>query len=270
MGSASSTMPRPESPVTALMRGLRIMETFGKRGFTLSLAEVAQDLKLPKSTAFRLLNTLVGMGYVVQPLKGGPYSLGPAALRLGYAVLDGLEVREAALPHLEALFVQVGGHVNLNLLDQSRREIISVARFSQREILSLNLSVGSRLPVYNSTSGRVLSAFLPADQRRELLKGLLADPEAKSWLQSREVDLETVWEQVRQQGYAVVDGEYLPELFAVGAPVMAGDGQVEAAVSVALLRRGQTRQEMLDRVLEPLLNCTSRIGAVLGGHRIVS
>jgi IclR family pca regulon transcriptional regulator len=263
-------MPRQENPVTALVRGLKIMETFGQRGFTLSLAEVAQDLKLPKSTAFRLLNTLVSLGYVVQPLKGGPYSLGPAALRLGYAVLDGLEVREAAMPHLEALFVQVGGHVNLNILDQGRLEIISVARFSQREILSLNLSVGSRLPVYNSTSGRVLTAFLPDQQRHEVLQRLLVDPAAKAWLESRAVKLAEVWDQAREQGYAVVDGEYLPELFAVGAPVVAGDGQVEAAVSVALLRRGQGRQELLDRVLEPLLTCTSRISAVLGRQRVVS
>ena len=260
-------MPRQENPVTALVRGLNIMETFGQRGFTLSLAEVAQDLKLPKSTAFRLLNTLVSLGYVVQPIKGGPYSLGPAALRLGYAVLDGLEVREAALPHLEALFVQVGGHVNLNILDQGRQEIISVARFSQREILSLNLHVGSRLPVYNSTSGRVLTAFLPEDQRHDMLERLMANPGAKNWLESRSVDLTEVWAQTRAQGYAVVDGEYLPELFAVGAPVSSGDGRVEAAVSVALLRRGSSRQELLGRVLEPLLTFTGRISAVLGRHR---
>ena len=174
------------------------------------------------------------------------------------------------MPHLEALFVKVGGHINLNILDQGRLEIISVARFSQREILSLNLNVGSRLPVYNSTTGRVLTAFLPEEQRREVLARLLADPMAKSWLEERDLDLDRIWDQVREQGYAVVDGEYLPEMVAVGAPVVAGDGKVEAAVSVALLRRGQSRQEFLDRVLEPLLTCSGRISSVLGRQRVVS
>jgi IclR family pca regulon transcriptional regulator len=258
-------MPREEHPVTALVRGLQILETFGRLGYSLTLAEVAQDLKLPKSTAFRLLSTLAGLGYVVQPVKGGPYSLGPAVLGLGFAVLDGLEVVEAAHPHLEALFNQVEGSVNLSVLDAGGMEIMYIARFHRSDVLSLNLNLGRRVPVYSSSAGRVLAANLPYEDRQALLDRLTADPAAGPWLKSRRIDLAAVWEQVRREGYAVVDGDYLPELIAFSAPVRGRDGRVEAAVSVALLKRGEALETFKGRVLPPLLECAGRISAVLGG-----
>lgn len=263
-------MPREEHPVTALVRGLQILETFGRLGYTLTLAEVAQDLRLPKSTAFRLLSTLASLGYVVQPVKGGPYSLGPAVLGLGFAVLDGLEVVEAAQPHLEALFNQVEGNVNLSVLDAGGMEIMYVARFHRGDVLSLNLNLGRRVPVYSSSAGRVLTANLPEEERQALLRRLTANPVAGGWLKTRKVNLKAIWEQARRQGYAVVDGDYLPELVAFAAPVRGRQGKVEAAVSVALLKRGELAEKFQDRVLPPLLECAGRISAVLGGRGAIA
>ncbi|MFH1060616.1 MAG: IclR family transcriptional regulator [Pseudomonadota bacterium] len=258
-------MARAEHPVTALVRGLQILETFGRRGYTLTLAEVAQQLKLPKSTAFRLLSTLVSMDYVVQPVKGGPYSLGPAVLGLGFAVLDGLEVVEAAQPHLEALFKQVEGSVNLSVLDAGGTEIMYIARFHRSDVLSLNLNLGRRVPVYSSSAGRVLCANLGDAERQALLRRLTADPVAGPWLAARGMDLKVVWETARRDGYASVDGDYLPELAAFAAPIRGRGDRVEAAVSVAILKRGESIDAFKDRVLPALLACTGRISAVLGG-----
>lgn len=255
-------MPRDRNTVTALARGLNILEAFARLGHCLSLAQVARELDLPKSTAFRLMNSLVTLGYLEQPVKGGPYSLGPRVLGLGFAVLQGLDVREAAQPHLERLFQQVGENVNLSILD--RAEIIYVARLRKREILSLNLYVGSHLPVYSSSPGRVLLAFLPPTEREELIQSLEADPDAGLWLRNRGVDLRRVCARVRAQGLSINDGEYLPELFALAAPVLDHSGQARAAVNIATLKRGQDGQVISARLAQPLLDCAARISALLG------
>ncbi len=257
-------MAREEQPVTALVRGLSILETFGRRGFSLTLAEVAQELGLPKSTVFRLLSTLAGLGYVVQTVKGGAYTLGPAVLGLGHAVLDGLDLREAAQPYLEALFQEVEGNVNLSLLEPGGLEVIYVARLRKREVLSLNLNVGSRLPVHSSSPGRVLAAHLPSAERQALLARVAADPQAGAWLRERGVELAEVLEQVRADGYAVVDGEYMPELFALAAPVWDQDGRAVAAVSMAMVKHGENGQQLLERLRAPVLTCAARVSALMG------
>ncbi|RJX29775.1 MAG: IclR family transcriptional regulator [Desulfarculus sp.] len=255
-------MSRDTQTVTALTRGLSVLETFARLGHSLSLAQVARELGLPKSTIFRLMNSLVSLGYLEQPVKGGPYNLGPRVLGLGFAVLQGLDVREAALPHMERLFAQVNETVNLSILD--RRQIIYVARVRKRELLSLNLFVGSRLPVYSSSPGRVLMAYLPAAEREKLIRGLEADPDAARWLASRGVDLRLLCDQVRIQGLAVNDGEYLPELFALSAPVLDVSGRARAALSIPILKRGQPAEVLCDRLAGPLKECAARISALLG------
>lgn len=259
-------MPRDEQPVTALVRGLKVLEAFGRRGYSLTLAEVAQEIGLPKSTTYRLLGTLSKLGYVQQPVKGGAYCLGAAVLGLGFAMLDGLEVREASLPWLEGLFQQVEGSVNLSVLDRQHQEVIYLARLYRPEVLSPNLSVGSRLPVYSTSPGWALAAHLPAKARRALASRLQADPVAVQWLVQRGLELEGLWERIREDGFAMNDGEYLPELFAMAAPVRDGHGKAVAAISVTQLRGRKDTQALCQGLKGPLLDCAERISAVLG-HR---
>jgi IclR family transcriptional regulator, pca regulon regulatory protein len=261
-------MTRDATIVTALARGLHILETFARLGHSLSLAQVSQELGLPKSTAFRLMNSLVTLGYLEQPVKGGPYNLGPRVLGLGFAVLQGLDVREAAMPHLEKLFAKVGENVNLCILDRS--EAIYVARLKKREILSLNLHVGSRLPAYSSSPGRVLIAYLLPAEREELISSLEADPDAGLWLRNRSVNLRQVCEQVLARGMAVNDGEYSPELFAMSAPVLDGTGEARAAVNLAMLKGGQSGEELAERHSPALLDCAAKISALLGWSQPLS
>ena len=248
--------------MNSLARGLAILETFAQKGYSLSLAQLARELGLPKSTVHRLVQTLTQLGYLHQPVKGGDYFLAPPVLKLGFACLQGIPVREAALPHLEELFQRLGENVNLSVL--GRDEVIYVARFQKREVLSLNLQVGSRLPLYSSSPGRVLAAYLPEQERRTLLERLYAQPEAASWLKDHGCDLAAVLEEVRAQGYATNDGEYLPELWAMAAPVLDPRGQAQAAVSVALLKGGRSGEEIFQRVSGPLLECARRISSLLG------
>ncbi|MFH1035467.1 MAG: IclR family transcriptional regulator [Pseudomonadota bacterium] len=257
-------MAREKPPVTALVRGLQVLEAFGRRGFSLPLADLASELKLPKSTVFRLLSTLISRGYVQQPVKGGAYCLGPSVLDMGFAVLDGLEVREAAQPFLEALFHEVEANVNLCVLEKGGLEVMYVARHRRQEVLSLNLNVGSRLPAYSSSPGRVLLANLPPAERRQALTRLLADPQAAQWLRQRQVDLNLALDEVRAQGYAVNDGDYLPELFAMAAPVWDREGRAAAAVSVALVKHRQDGRALFQRLRGPVLTCARRLSAVLG------
>lgn len=255
-------MSRDTQPVAALARGLAILEVFGRKGFSLHLADVAQEMGLAKSTAYRLLATLVSLGYLDQPVKGGLYNLGPRVLALGYAALESLDVREAAQPYLDALFEQANQNVNLSILDNDA--VIYVGRRRQADVLSLNLHVGSRLPLHSSSPGRVLMAFLPDEERADLVRRVRDDPQAGAWLAERGFDLAAHLELVREQGYAVNDGEYLPELFALAAPVLGKDGRAQAALSLACLKHGLTADELVRRYLPPLMENASKVSALLG------
>ncbi len=252
----------PDGQVNSLARGLAILEVFGREGYGLSLADVALAMNLPKSTTHRLLSTLTGLGYLDQPRRGGRYYLAPPILGLGYAMLKSLKVREAALPHLAALFENLGENVNLSVL--GRDEIIYVVRFEKRAVLALNLQVGSRLPIYNSSPGRVLAAFLPDEEREAMIQRLNRDPECAAWLVAHGEDLRRLLDETRARGWAYNDGDYLGELFALAAPVLGENGQVLAAVNVPILKAGRRAEELIGRVKEPALACAARISAVMG------
>ncbi|CAO0820657.1 hypothetical protein DFAR_170003 [Desulfarculales bacterium] len=110
-----------------------------------------------------------------QPVRSEAYCLGPAMLDLGFSVLDGLEVREAAPALPGSLPSESGATVNLCILEKGGLEVMYVARCRRQEVLSFNLNVGNRLSSYNSSSRLVLLVNLPPAKRRQALTSLLSD-----------------------------------------------------------------------------------------------
>src|SRR6185503_16142695 len=90
---------------------------------------------------------------------GGRFSLRPRVLELGFAYLSSLSLPEVAQPHMEALVAQVNESSSISVLDDT--EVVYVARVPTRRIMSITLSVGTRLPAYATSMGRVLLAALP-------------------------------------------------------------------------------------------------------------
>src|SRR5262245_13430865 len=139
----------------SLARGLAVIRAFGSAPATLSIAEAGRLTGMSRAAARRCLHTLAVLGYVDG--KGGAYRLAPNVLALGYAYLGSAAVPRAAQPVLERLSERLHESCSLTVLEGD--EIVYVARAATRRILSVGLAIGSRLPAYCTSMGRVLLAF---------------------------------------------------------------------------------------------------------------
>src|SRR5204863_3778164 len=128
----------------------------------LGVSDLSREVGLSRSTAHRYIATLAGLGYLQQDPPTRKYRLGPRVLDLGFSAINSMDLRELAAPHLQALSDETGHTVNMAVLDGADIVYIERCRTSrqgQREI-DLNLHVGSRLPAYCTSLGKVLLANL--------------------------------------------------------------------------------------------------------------
>jgi IclR family pca regulon transcriptional regulator len=247
--------------IEALGRGLQILEAFSSTSPGLTLTEIAASVGMGKSTAYRFVHTLEQLGYLVRDPETRRYRPGVKVLRLGFTALSGLGLRQIAQPYLKALSAQTGETSNMTVRDGA--EVVYIARYSTQQIIAINLSVGSRLPVYCTSMGKAQLIDLAADDLRALLgEGPYPalGPNTLTTLGALLAELE----RVRQQGYAVNDEELAAGMRSVAAPVRNSDGEIVAAINVSVPGARVSRQE-LETVLAPLVVDAARhIGLAVG------
>ena len=141
----------------SLARGLDALAAFQHARPNLSVSEVASLADISRAAARRCLHTLAVLGYA--RANGGSYTLPPKALSLGYAYLTASPVARVAQPLLEEVSTRLHESCSMTVLDGD--EIVYVARAATQRIISVGLSVGSRLPAYCTSMGRVLLAYSP-------------------------------------------------------------------------------------------------------------
>ena len=146
--------------VQSLERGLSVIRAFDEDHRELTLSDVARATGLTRAAARRFLLTLVKLGYV--HFDSGRFSLRPRVLELGFAYLSSLSLPEVAQPHLEALVAKVNESSSISVLDDM--DVVYVVRVPTRRIMSITLAVGTRLPAYATSMGRVLLASLSTDE----------------------------------------------------------------------------------------------------------
>ena len=155
----------------SLERGLAILSSFSAGRQLIGVSEIAQELGLTRSTAHRYIATLARLGYLHQDAATRKYALGPRVLDLGFTAINSMELRHVAAPHLQRLCDETGHTVNLAILDDV--DIVYVERFRasrrHQNQIDLDLHVGSRLPAYCTSLGKVLLAFLPDSERDDVL-----------------------------------------------------------------------------------------------------
>src|SRR5437763_6006448 len=200
--SMTADRPRNADFVQSLERGLMVVRAFDSEHRELGLSEVARATGLTRAAARRFLLTLVRLGYM--NVSDGRFSLSPRVLELGYAYLSSLTLPQVAQPHMETLVAIVNESSSISVLDDL--EIVYVARVPTRRIMSITLSVGTRLPAYPTSMGRVLLAALPDEE----LEARLARIEPQQLSARTVTDNPTLRElltRVRRQGYAATDQE---------------------------------------------------------------
>jgi IclR family pca regulon transcriptional regulator len=236
--------------VRSFERGLAVIRAFDAEHPALTLSEVARACELTRAAARRFLLTLADLGYV--HTDGRRFRLTPRVLELGYSYLAGYTLPQIAEPHLEQLVARVRESSSLCVLDGD--DIVYVARVPTRRIMTASITVGTRFPAYVTSVGRVILAQLPDED----VEARLARAELKA-LTTRTITtpeaLRTELRRVRRQGYAVVDQELEEGLRSVAAPVRDRDGEVVAAVNIAV-HAGRNSVDSVRRDLLPHLLAT--------------
>ncbi len=246
--------PRDADFVQSLARGIAVIRAFDAEHPELSLSDVARRAEISPAAARRFLRTLEALGYV--RADGRSFALTPRVLELGFSYLSALSLPEAMQPHLEALSREVGESVSAAVLAGS--EIIYVARVPTRRIMTVGITIGTRFPAYATSMGRVLLAALPEPQLRAVLEQdpprpltdrTVTDPDAFAAELAR----------VRDQGWAIVDGELEAGLRSAAAPVRGRDGKVAAALNVSTSASRDSMERLRDHYLPLLLQTATAI-----------
>ncbi|MFC2164828.1 IclR family transcriptional regulator [Acidobacteriota bacterium] len=248
--------------ISSLARGLAILEAFNLGQPKMGITDIAKKTGLPKSTAYRFVQTLSSLGYIIPIAEGNRYTLGPKVLGLGFSVLSNLGLREIAQPYLLELSKQVNETVNLAILDGWK--LIYIERFKTQQIVNINLHVGSRLELYNTAMGRVLAADQNKEWISQYLKYLRQLPQAKAYWANEGKKMLRILELVRKRDYAINNEELTLGLRSVASPVRNREKQVIGAVNIAVSSRHYSLQYLKEKLIPPLKGTTQSISESLG------
>lgn len=260
--SADDQPERPgDSYVTSFARGLAVIRSFNASRPAQTLSDVAAATGLSRAGARRILLTLQTLGYVES--EGRLFRLTPKILDLGFAYLTSMPLWNGAGPVMEDLVEQVHESSSAAVLD--RTEIVYVVRVPTHKIMAINLSIGSRLPAYCTSMGRVLLSGLEDDQ----LDAVLAESDLRAHTPrtlTAPDDLRRAIDVVRQQGWAVVDQELEGGLISLSAPIRNRQGRIIAAVNISGNAQRNSAKQMVKAFLEPLQAAAQRISSVVALH----
>ena len=250
--------------VRALAKGLAVIEAFDTRSPSMTLSDVAKKTSLSRGTARRLLLTLVELGYA--GFDGKRFGLQPRALNLGFAYLHSQNLWQLGQPYMVELVERVHESCSIAVLDKT--EIVYVARVpTSVRIMSINLGIGTRLPAFATSMGRVLLAALSAEEVEELLTH--ASPLARYTPKSvvdppallREIDA------VRRQGWALVDQELEMGLRSIAVPIVDASGRAVAALNIGTHASRWPIQKLTQEVLPLLKQTAASISSLLAPER---
>lgn len=249
----------------SLERGLAILSAFRPARPLLGISQLAEQLGLNRSTTHRYVSTLTSLGYLQQDPLTRRYRLGPRVLDLGFSAINSMELREVALPHLQRLSEDTGHTVNMAILDGP--DIVYIERVrsrqpGQREI-DLNLHIGSRLPAYCTSMGKVLLAYLSDDRRDEVLDQVELASRGPNTITARRALVEEL-ARVRAAGLAVNNEELAYGLRSIAAPVHSRAGEVVAAINLAVHRSMVSMSDMTGKLGPTLSRAAADLSARIG------
>ncbi|HQX59725.1 MAG TPA: IclR family transcriptional regulator C-terminal domain-containing protein [Burkholderiaceae bacterium] len=249
--------------VQSFARGLEVIRSFSAKAPSQTLTEVAGRAGLSRAGARRILLTLEALGYVRS--DGKLFSLSPRILDLGFSYLSSMPIWNLAEPVMEALVAQVHESSSAAVLDGT--DIVYVLRVPTRKIMSISLGVGSRLPAYCTSMGRILLSALAQDDLMALLRASDLAARTKTTLtDAKEIAAKVA--QARRQGWSLVNQELEEGLISLAAPIVDRSGQMVAALNISGQANRTSARVMQDTMLEPLLEAARTISRQLDGTTV--
>ncbi len=224
-GEPGAPAVKEEQFVTALARGLEVLQAFRPGEHRLGNQELARRTGLPKPTISRLTYTLASLGFLSYERDTASYRLSIRALSLGFSALGGFAVRDVARPYMQKLADETGVSVALGARDGPGMIYIEHCRGDSP--LHIGIEVGSHISLATSAMGRAYLVALPSPERTLLLDALAQ----KGGRGSLRKSVETAESDYEAHGFVLSLGDWKPGVNAVGVPLVLGSGPLSFSLN---------------------------------------
>ena len=219
--------------VPAVARALEILQLFSAGRRLITAPEIARELGIPRSTVFRLAQTLEHLGLLERNEGGHAFRLGVGVLRLGFEYIASLDLAEIARPFLEALRDKTG--LSAHLVVRDGDEVVVILKAPRRSSISGSLNLGKRLPAHATVLGRSILADTSPKELRTIFSGRKNQLKVYSKQTPRTIaQLEKLLAEDEARGYAISESFFESGISAVSAPVRDGSRRVVAAINATV------------------------------------
>jgi len=234
--------------MTSLARGLAVIQAFSQTHHQLTISQISSKTGFSRAAVRRCLYTLVKLSFAGSD-DNRHFHLRPRVLTLGHSYISSIPLAVAAQPILDHVSHVLRESCSIATLDGS--EIVYIARANVTRIMSIDLGVGSRLPAFCTTMGRVLLAHLPQEKIEELLPRIVFKRFTERTVVSEE-KLRQILRLVLRNGYSMIDQELEHGLRALAVPIRNPAGKVVAALNVGVHAQRVSVQDLQGRFLAHL------------------
>lgn len=238
-----------------LTKGLKVLIALGDHPDGAGVSKLAREVGLPVSTTHRLLTAMLPLKFVRFDPEGRKYALGLKVFELSYQVSLVKDLSKIASPVMKKLAESTGEAVSLAVQDDEK--LLYIAREEGPNRIRIKGTVGARGSLHCTSQGKALLAFLPEKELEQLLSQLQMEPRTHNTITNL-ADLRRSLEETRQRGYAVADQENEDEVRAIGVPLVSGNGECIAALSLVAPVYRMSR-EALEHFAPPLLKAAEEI-----------
>jgi IclR family transcriptional regulator, pca regulon regulatory protein len=234
--------------MTSLARGLAVIQAFSQTKRQQTISQISSKTGISRAAVRRCLYTLAKLGFAGSD-DNRHFHLRPRVLTLGHSYISSMPLAVAAQPVLEHVSHVLHESCSIATLDGP--EIVYIARANVTRIMSIDLGVGSHLPAFCTSMGRILLADLPSEKLEELL----ANMEFKRYTERTVANAEKlrqILRLVQRNGYSVIDQELEHGLRSMAVPIRNPTGKVVAALNVGAHAQRVSLQDLLTRFLPHL------------------
>ncbi|MDR6855459.1 IclR family transcriptional regulator C-terminal domain-containing protein [Variovorax guangxiensis] len=246
--------------IASVAKCFQVLEALNSAGRAVALTELAALAQLDRSAVQRVTHTLHALGYLRQHPLTRAFTLSGRMLEFGHTVLATDRLREKASPYLEALNRKTGETVNLTEMEGP--EIVYVVRFPSLHAVSVDLHVGSRLPVYCSAAGRAILSRLDEAEAMAMLGGMKRTSMTKRTVTDLQ-GLRAALARARELGYALNDQEAFVGDISIAAALSNRAGEPVGAINIAVPSPRWQLAEVLRRLVPQLLKTAREINREL-------
>jgi DNA-binding IclR family transcriptional regulator len=223
-----------DGTIQSLERGLRILTILAKAASPMTLNDIAENFEMDRSSVFRLIKTMIITGFIYQDNNTKRYSLGFKVLELAGSFSENLRLEEFLRPIMKDVCNKTKQNTHLAILD--RGEVVFIAVEQPRDVITMNISIGTRESATQTALGRAILAF----QDKRVIDDIIKTSPMKRYTAKSVIsrlDLYSILSDVRGSRLAVDNEEFKPGIVCFAAPVFDHKGQVVCSIGISGLDR---------------------------------